>query len=193
MNKATEQKERLRIKVKRISAIVEAFFVALLVFSAGCEPAPPTAPKPPVANGKAPDKLQVYTRYAPMKVEIMPLTEFVAFDDDEGPSKIKIYVSLLDSFDCQIKGPGKFRFELYRHVHRSAEPKGRRIAIWPDIGYIDLTDVVENNNYWRDFFRAYEFALDFQPEKDQSYILEVTCLCPDDRRLSADFILKYTK
>jgi hypothetical protein len=97
---------------------------------------------------------------------------------------------LLDSFDCQIKTPGIFRFELYKYVRRSAEPKGKRIAIWPDI---DLTGTTENNNYWRDFLRAYEFNLDFVPKRNQSYILQATCLCPNGKHLSADFVLKYTE
>ena len=75
-------------------------------------------------------------------------------------------VSLLDPFDCQIKSPGVFRFELYEYVQRSAEPKGQRVIIWPDI---DLTECSENNNHWRDFLRAYEFNLDFGPQRNQCY------------------------
>jgi len=176
--------------MKAVSIILQIFLFALLLVGSGCELAQPRPPRPPAANDKASDNLQIYARYAPTKVDIVPLTEFVGFGDDEEPSKIKIYVSLLDCFGCQIKSPVTFRFELYRLVLRSPEPKGKRIAIWPDI---DLTDVAENNNYWRDFLRAYEFDLDFRPEKDQRYILEATCLCPDGRRLSDDFTLKYTK
>ncbi len=177
--------------------LVLVFFFALLLVEAGCEPVPPTPPKPPspVENTsgarRQAKELFIYTRYVPEKIDIIPLTEFVTV------GKIRIYVSLLDSFDCQIKTPGIFRFELYRYVQHSAEPKGKRIAIWLDI---DLTNTVENNNYWRDFLRAYEFNLDltptaagFRPEKKQIYILQVTCLCPNGRRLSADFALKYTE
>ena len=170
--------------------LVQIFFSALLLVEAGCGPAQPRPPQPPAVNDKASDKLHIYTRYVPVKIDIIPLSEFVCVGGGQEPSKIKVYVSLLDSFGCQIKSPGTLRFELYRYVPRSAEPKGRRIAIWPDI---NLTDAAENNNYWQDFFRSYEFALDFRPEKDQSYILEATCLCPNGRRLSDDFVLKYIK
>ncbi len=175
--------------MKLFSVIARAVFLALLVVVAGCEPAPPTPPIPPVVDGTVPDKLSIYTRYVPAKVNIIPLTEFVSVGGAQNASKIKVYVSLLDSFGCQMKGPGKFRFELYNHVQRSAKPKGRRITIWPDI---DLTGPVENNNYWRDYFRAYEFTLDFGPKENHSYVLEATCFCPNGRRLSADFLLKYT-
>lgn len=170
--------------------LVLVFFFALLLVEAGCGPVPPTPPKPPgpVGNtsgtGRQAKELFIYTRYVPEKIDIIPLTAFVAV------GKIRIYVSLLDSFNCQIKTPGIFRFELYRYVQRSAKPKGKRIAIWPDI---DLTNPAENNNCWRDHFRAYEFNLDFVPEKDQSYVLQATCLCPNGKRLSADFALKYTE
>ena len=105
-------------------------------------------------------------------------------------AKIKVYVNLTDSFGCQQKTPGVFRFELYEIVHRAANPKGRRITIWPDI---NLTDPSENNKFWRDFLRAYEFDLDFEPAAAQGCMLEVTCLCPNGKRLSADFILKLAK
>jgi hypothetical protein len=118
----------------------------------------------------------------------MPLTEFTTTNNGEKPSQIKVYVSLLDSFDCQIKAPAVFRFELYDKVLRSAEPKGKRVLIWPDI---DLKDAAKNNEYWRDFLRAYEFDLPCEPENNKSYILQITSLCPDGKRLSADFALEY--
>ncbi len=126
----------------------------------------------------------------PARVHILPLTEFIDVRDAEGKSRVKVYVSLLDSFDSQIKAPVVFRFELYEYVQRSAEPKGRRIAIWPDI---DLTGLAENNKYWRDFLRAYEFNLPLEQASDKSYITQATCLCPNGRRLSTEFTLKHAK
>ncbi len=134
-------------------------------------------------------RLSVYSHFAPDKISIMPLTEFI----DPGGTRqanMNLYVSLLDSFGSQIKSPCVFRFELYQRVQRSAEPKGKRVIIWPDI---DLTDAVENDEYWRDFLRAYEFNLPFESAANQSYILQVTCLCPTGRRLSDEFALKLTK
>jgi len=154
------------------------FFFGLLLVQAGCEP--PQA-------GTKPTQKAIYT---PAKVYILPLTEFVNVGDAEKQTQVKLYVSLLDSFGSQIKAPGVFRFELYEYVQRSAEPMGRRVSIWPDI---DLTNPVENNKFWRDFLRAYEFNLPFDPAGDKNYILQTTCLRPDGRRLSAEFNLKYTK
>jgi hypothetical protein len=173
--------------MKAISAILCLFFFLLLAFWAGCEPA---ASETPSKADSGLNQLSVYASYVPVKVDIMPLTEFITVGDDEEETKIRIYVSFLDAFDSQIKTPGVFRFELYERVQRSAEPKGGRITIWPDI---DLTDVVKNNEHWRDFLRAYEFTLDFKPAGNQSYILQVTCLCPSGRRLSAEFELKPAK
>jgi hypothetical protein len=86
-----------------------------------------------------------------------------------------------------MKAPGSLRFELYEYIPRSAQSKGPRLTLWPDI---DLTDPAQNNKYWRDFLRAYEFTLDTQAGRDKAYILEVTCLCPDGRRLSGEYVLK---
>ena len=173
--------------MKVFSVIARIFFLVLLLVEAGCGPAATELP-PPGDNRS--DLLSVYTPYNPVKIDIMPLTEFIGVGEAEEAPKINVYVSLLDSFGCQEKSPGVFRFELYEHVERSANEKGRRIIIWPDI---DLTDAVENNNHWRDFLRAYEFNLDFEPQSGQSYVLQATCLCPSGRRLSAEFTIKQIK
>ena len=171
--------------MKAVGVMVRVFIFALLLVVGGCESVPGAA-----ESLSKNDRLSAYTYYSPVAIDIMPLTEFVYIDDDEEASKIKVYVGLLDAFDCQIKTPGVFRFELYEYIPRSAEPKGRRIILWPDI---DLTDTVKNNENWRDFLRAYEFNLDFEPASNRSYILQATCLCPDGKRLSAEFCLKQAK
>jgi hypothetical protein len=154
---------------------VMAWFSLLLFVAAGCEPA-----KPKLSS----DDLNRLADYGPVKVDILPLTEFAA---SGGGKIIKAYVSLLDAFNSQIKSPAVFRFELYNKVPLSAEPRGQRIVLWPDI---DLNDVAKNNKHWNDFLRAYEFNLPFVPKANQSYILEVTSMCPGGKRLSAQFTLK---
>ena len=181
-SKVESKKVKVKNSVKTVDIIVWIFFLCLLLVEAGCESMPAKAD-----NGS---DISVYARYAPVKVDILPLTEFAIADDDENGSEINVYVSVLDSFGHQGKSPGTFRFELYRKLQRSAEPKGKRIVIWPDI---DLTEPVKNNNHWRDFLRAYEFNLDFEPQSNHSYILQVTYLCPNGRRLSAEFDLKHTR
>lgn len=167
--------------MKAIAVIVQMFL--LLLGMAGCEPADAEL------ASAADSGFNQLSEYGPVKVDIVPLTEFAGAGDGEKP-KIKVYVSLLDAFDCQIKTPAVFRFELYDRVPRSAEPKGKRIFIWPDI---DLNDAVKNDEHWQDFLRAYQFDLDFEPRRNRSYILQVTSMCPSGKRLSADFDLKYTQ
>lgn len=161
-------------------AVIARMFLLLLIFT-GCEPAGTKLPSKPDSS------LGPLAEYGPAKVDIMPLTEFAAIGNDE---MIKVYVSLLDAFDCQIKTPAVFRFELYSIVPHSAEPKGRRILLWPDI---DLNDAAKNNEHWKDFLRAYEFNLPFEPKANQSYILQVTSICQDGKRISADFTLEHKK
>jgi len=173
--------------MKLVSTVISVLLTAFLV-GAGCDrsQAPPEA-GPVTEEGMA--KLSAYARYAPVKVDILPLTE-VIFVHDIDRSGIDVYVSLIDQYGCQVKSPGRFRFELYEHVQRSAEPKGRRITIWPDF---DLDDPAVNNEGWLDFLRAYEFNLPFDQAGAQDYILEVTCFCPNGRRLLSQYILRHTE
>ncbi len=164
--------------MKVVIVILWIFCSLLFLFQAGCE------------QSHIVSEPATTTTFAPAKVHILPLTEFTHVSDAEEQQKIKIYISMLDSFGSQIKTPGIFRLELYEYVQRSAEPKGKRVAIWPDI---DLTEPAANNKYWMNFLRAYEFNYPFEPKGDKSYMLQVTCLRPDGRRLYAEFTLKNVK
>ena len=159
--------------------------LCLFLILTGCQPAsrPPQIPSP---VKKDHDLSSFYTRFAPTKIDILPLTELVASGSVQR-TRLNLYVSLLDAFGSQIKSPGIFRIELYEHVQRSANPKGRRIAIWQDI---DLTDPVTNNDDWNDFLRTYRFDLPLEQTSVQNYILQVTCLCPNGSRLTSHFMLK---
>lgn len=167
--------------------ILRILFFILLISVAGCGQLLRHAGQN--SNTNNPYKLSVYSLFAPDRISIMPLTEFINTGNARQIS-IKPYVSLLDSFGSQIKSPGIFRFELYQRALRSAEPKGKRVVIWQDV---DLTEPVVNNEYWRDFLRAYEFDLPFELDVNQSYILQVTFMCPNDRRLTTEFALKLTQ
>jgi hypothetical protein len=140
-------------------------------------------------SGKCDKELAVFRSYAPVKVDILPLTEVININSGED-QKLKIYVCLIDESNNQTKSPGVFRFELYEYVQRSAETKGRRIMIWPDI---DLVETRYNQQYWRDFLRAYEFTLDFDQQHNSQTVLQVTYMCPGWKRLSDDFSLNIEK
>jgi hypothetical protein len=173
--------------MKAVTVVSMFFFFTFLLMSGGCEM--PVLHNDSSTNIDEVEDLSVYSRYAPAKIDIMPLTEFI-IGGDSRQDNVNLYVSLVDSFGSQIKSPCVFRFELYERVQRSSEPKGKRVIIWPDI---DLTDPAKNNEYWRDFLRAYEVNLPFESTGSQSYILQVTSLCPNGRRLSSEFILKHTE
>ena len=170
------------------SAISRVFLLHLLLVVWSCDSVQ-TVKQPSEAADRFED-VGVYAHYTPARIEIMPLTEFTNVGDDRETSKINVYVSLLDGFASQIKWPGVFRFELYERVFRSADPKGRRIAIWSDI---DLTEAAKNNEYWEDFLRAYQFGLDFVATERGDYILQITYLSPDGRRFYAEFDIRRTE
>ncbi len=186
------------LTMKIAAAISHVLFILLVLIQPGCEPAAPREPMPTAGNDSN-TPFCVY--YAPEKIDIMPLTGFKG--NSGGEPQLHVYVSLLDSAGSQIKFPAKFRFELYYHVQRSAKPKGERVGIWPDnkmadpnepkIHWFDLADPAQNNRYWRDFVRAYQFALPFRPEPGKTYILEATCLTHDRRRLTAKVSLRQAR
>ena len=106
---------------------------------------------------------------------------------NQNPANIRSIKNILQNILREEEDLELFETMMYEKVQRSTEPKGKRIAIWPDI---DLTDGIENNKYWRDFLRTYEFDLDFERAGEQIYILQATFLCASGRRLSADFALE---
>jgi len=81
---------------------------------------------------------------------------------------------------------------LYEYAVRSPSPLGKRLEIWPDI---DLTDPGKNNDQWRDYLRAYEFNFEVNSrlEFGRVYTIEVTCLSPIGKRMSAQYKLSYQK
>jgi hypothetical protein len=131
--------------------------LAMLLGGAGCEQMQ-GLPEYTAETDSDFKRLSVYSHFAPEKISIMPLTEFIN-PGGTRQANMNLYVSLLDSFGSQIKSPCVFRFELYQKV----------------------------------FLRAYEFNLPLESAENQSYILQITCLCPTGRRLSDEFAIKLTK
>jgi hypothetical protein len=127
------------------------------------------------------------TGFGPVNITVLPLTELLSPSGAPAASRLHVFVALLDAFGSPIKAPAVLRFELYEYVPRSAQSKGQQVALWPNI---DLTAPPENNRYWRDFLRAYEFELETQAGRDQTYILEVACTGPDGKRLSGQYTLR---
>lgn len=133
-----------------------------------------------------PNIISIYAQYAPVKIDVLPLTEFNT-NQETGQSEINLYIRLLDSYNSEIKSPCIFRFELYPRVERSSQVKGGRVMIWPDM---NLINAKANNEYWQAYLRAYEFHLPFEPKPGQVYILEVTCMCLNNTRITSEFSLK---
>jgi hypothetical protein len=169
--------------MRTIGFSLKLLFFAGLVYAGGCG-SPESGQSLPFDFGRTDNA--VYGRYGPARVDILPITTMTASRDSTGESTINVYACLLDSFDSQIKTPATFRFELFQYLQRSADPKGKRLYIWPDI---ELLEPAANNSHWQDFLRAYQFTLPLQQSRlaGEISILRVTCLCPSGKRLSADF------
>ncbi len=157
--------------------------IVVLAFLVGCEPRPV---EPPTAPATADSVLAPYAGFAPVNVDFLPLTKIDRAEDPDSQTEIKVFLTLSDAYGSQVKSPGVLRFEIYEHLQRSAQPKGKRIHLSPDI---DLTEPDANNEYWRDFLRAYEVTLNVPGRGNRTYVLEVTFLTPDGRRLSREAVL----
>jgi hypothetical protein len=173
------------MRAVRISGKV--FFVAVMMLYAGCSGQPDESGQlnlPFLQSDAA-----LYAHYAPARIDILPITAINPASSSASDYTINVYVCLLDSFGSQIKAPATFRFELFQQVQRSNEPKGKRIVIWPDI---NLSDPVANNNHWQDFLRSYLFSLPLEKPASET-ILQVTCISPSGKRLTADFPVRLGK
>jgi hypothetical protein len=166
--------------MKYISIII---LLALLFFSVGCDMRFPAS--------DLPGEKEVHDTcgYVAASTHIMGLTEIVSSGGTGEAAVLKVYIDMVDSFDCRIKTPGVLRFELYEFVPRASDPRGKRLFIEPDI---DLTDPVVNDKYWQDHLRTYRFdlALDFVPAPGSAFIIEATFIPPGGKRLSDKFQLK---
>lgn len=159
-------------------------FSVAFTFLCGCEPDYSTS------SGAVRDAIaefESFKAYQPLQVVFLPLSEVYISAKPTEPDTIMAYVALQDGAGSAIKAPASFRFELYHFKPRSADPKGRRLHMWEDIS---LNDFTENNEYWRDYLRAYEFRLQYNCRSEcRRYVLEVTCTCPSGARLLATTIL----
>ncbi|MCF7955733.1 MAG: hypothetical protein K9M75_08030 [Phycisphaerae bacterium] len=126
--------------------------------------------------------------YAADQVRIIGLTSVKPNPNSASSAVISAYVGLHDSYGSSIKGPAVFRFELYEYIPRTGDRKGKRLYSWADI---DLSDVSENNIFWKDFLRAYNFTLNvgIDPDLPGTYVLQVTCVMPAGKRLTDIFYL----
>jgi hypothetical protein len=160
------------------------FASAILIFHAlGCEKPRTVITKPQINdNAENIDAMAVYRQYHPEKIKITPLTSLIKTNEDG--IKLRVYVNMLDSIGLQVRSPAIFRFELYQHIQRTGTSKGKRVAIWPDIN-VNLDE--ENQKYWKDFLRSYEFILPFPYPTDTKYVLLLTCITPDSKRIYTEF------
>ncbi len=151
-----------------------------LLLCTGCAMDSPDGQEP---NNPVERSPQMPTRlFAPNQVNIIPLTRFVKSKKPAELDYIRVYAELLDDYQSQIKSPGTFRFELYNRALRSVDPMGTRIEIWKDIA---LTDLKQNDRYWREFLRTYEFRLNLQHVLQGHFILQVTFSTLEGKRLTS--------
>jgi hypothetical protein len=157
--------------------------VSAILLCCSCEPAETDI------NACSISDQAMLSAYYVQNIRFVGLTEIVTDPRNMENAELDVYVDLIDADEIRIKSPGTFRFELYHFVPRFSQPMGKRIAVWPDI---DLDESEANTEHWRDLLRAYYFRLplDFIPRPIDTFVLQVTFMTPDARRMSATFHLK---
>ena len=121
-------------------------------------------------------------------IHVAGLTELTEHAKAKDSQTLRVFVELMDTYGSKIKAPVTLRFELYRYVPHRTDPRGSRLRSWPDF---DLFSQAGNHLYWRDYLRAYEFSLDVSPAlpPEESYLVEVTCMTADQRRINTFYVL----
>ena len=163
---------------------VLAILTLALCLAGGCGPGPAEGPLAAAKPSSLPS--QPSAGFAPARILIAPWTEIKGQAREDGTRRIRVFVRLVDAFGSDVKSPGVFRFELYERLAKSAEPRGKRLMIWPDF---DLTAAEQNNSHWQDYVRSYEFSLDFDPSDAGPYVLEATFIPAEGRRLTNQYLL----
>ncbi len=160
-------------------------FVLLLLFAiffVGCQQQQQVSA---IKNMQTGEVLTKAAFVVPASIDVLPLTGFSDVTDD-AKCKINIYICLIDVFGDKMKAQGLLRFELYEKKKMSVEPKGKKLAMWPDF---DLASPGTNKKYWQEFLRAYKFNLDVEMPS-QECILVVTFVPVTKRRIFAEYTLK---
>lgn len=111
----------------------------------------------------------------PDGVRLLALTAFEA-DSSGQDAALRVYIQPIAS-----DGEKRYRFELYELRPYSANPRGRRLELWPEI---EPGPPASTNPRWRPHLGAYEVLLPIStlPEAGKRLVLEVTALMDDGTR-----------
>lgn len=154
------------------------WMIVLPVFLWGCQ-----SPPAPVAGEGT-----LCTGFVPSSVHVAGLTQLIGAGAAEEPQTLRVFIELRDLYDTKLKAPFTLRIELYQYVPHSSNPRGKHLQTWPDFILLDLNT---NHLYWRDYLRAYEFALEVIPPVStaEPLLLEITCRTGESKRIGAFYIL----
>jgi len=109
-------------------------------------------------------------KFAPPRVERTRLLQLSAIQTDpDGQTTVRAFVQPVAN-----RADEWYRFELYQYLPRSANPRGKRIRLWPDV---NPGKTVAENPLWKPHLRAFEIALPLENGLPKStYLLELTVL-----------------
>ena len=117
----------------------------------------------------------------PKSIRIHVFTHTETFDKDKGIEGVDAHIEAVDSYGDATKAFGTFRFEMYKFVPNSIDPKGKLLATWDE----PLLDPRQNLLHWQKVHRIYEFKLqwDRPVPVGQRFVLVATFSSPFTERM----------
>lgn len=98
-----------------------------------------------------------------------------------GGMQLRAYVQFEEGVEA-----ARLRFELYEFMPLDANPRGKRVMLWPAV------ESGPKDSYWRPHLGAYEFVLPVEAKIDieKTYLAEVSVLSEEGRRRGDTIRLK---
>ena len=120
----------------------------------------------------------------PKAIRIHPFTGARTFDEAGGIRGIDVRMEANDSYGDAAKAFGTFRFELYRFVPNSIDPKGRIVASWEE----SIFEPKKNLLHWDKITRTYQFKLQWDKAVPigKRFVLVSVFSSPFSQRLTAE-------
>ena len=120
----------------------------------------------------------------PASIRLHPFTGTRTFDENGGIRGVDVRIEAMDHLGDATKAFGEFRFEMYKFVANSQDPKGDLIATWAE----DVLSPKKNLLHWDKITRTYEFKLQWNKPipVGNRFVLLATFKSPFTERMYAE-------
>lgn len=120
----------------------------------------------------------------PRTIRVHPFTGTRTFDKTRRIKGVDVRMEAVDAYGDAAKAFGTFRFEMYRFVPNSIDPKGKFIASWEE----SVLEPKKNLLHWDKITRTYEFKLQWDKPVPvgKRFVLVAVFSSPFTERMAAE-------